>query len=100
LAQNTWGQGYASEAAKACVDFAFSKLALDELVSFCFADNMASRAVMKRIGMVRDLKGDFDHPALPEGHDLRCHFLYRYTRAAHERGYGAYGNRSGVRPLK
>jgi hypothetical protein len=32
---------------------------------------------MEKIGLVRDPAGDFDHPALPEGHRLRPHVLYR-----------------------
>jgi hypothetical protein len=35
---------------------------------------------MERIGMRRDLAGDFDHPALPAGHALRPHVLYRLRR--------------------
>jgi hypothetical protein len=32
---------------------------------------------MERLGMRRDPADDFDHPALPEGHPLRSHVLYR-----------------------
>jgi hypothetical protein len=32
---------------------------------------------MEKIGMTRDVDGDFDHPALEEGHPLRPHILYR-----------------------
>ena len=32
--------------------------------------------------MRRDPEGDFDHPALPAGHPLRRHVLYRIDRAA------------------
>jgi RimJ/RimL family protein N-acetyltransferase len=39
--------------------------------------NTRSQAVMERIGMVRDVDGDFDHPLLPEGSPLRRHVLYR-----------------------
>jgi hypothetical protein len=34
---------------------------------------------MGRIGMVRDVDGDFDHPLLPEGSPLRRHVLYRIS---------------------
>jgi len=33
--------------------------------------------VMRRLGMTRDPADDFDHPALPPGHRLRRHVLYR-----------------------
>jgi hypothetical protein len=36
-----------------------------------------SQAVMRRIGMVRDVAADFDHPALPAESPLRRHVLYR-----------------------
>jgi hypothetical protein len=32
---------------------------------------------MQRIGMTRTEADDFDHPALPAGHPLRRHVLYR-----------------------
>jgi hypothetical protein len=32
---------------------------------------------MEKIGLTRDLAGDFDHPGIPEGHPLRPHVLYR-----------------------
>lgn len=72
-----WGRGYATEAASAVLDFAFSRLRLSEVVAFTAVTNVRSRAVMERLGMVRG--GDFDHPALPEGHRLRRHVLYRKT---------------------
>jgi RimJ/RimL family protein N-acetyltransferase len=40
-------------------------------------ENLRSRAVMERLGMRRDPAEDFDHPALPDGHRLRRHVLYR-----------------------
>jgi RimJ/RimL family protein N-acetyltransferase len=77
LGAEHWGRGYATEAAKACLDFGFSQLALREIVSFTVPANLRSRAVMERVGMRRDAGGDFEHPALPEGHRLRRHVLYR-----------------------
>jgi RimJ/RimL family protein N-acetyltransferase len=77
LARESWGQGYASEAARAAAAFAFAELELDELVSFTTTANARSRAVMERIGMTHDPADDFDHPALPEGHEQRPHVLYR-----------------------
>jgi RimJ/RimL family protein N-acetyltransferase len=43
--------------------------------------NQRSTAVMERIGMVRDMDGDFDHPGVPEDHPaLIRHALYRLSR--------------------
>ena len=76
-----WNHGYATEAAKASLQFGFEQLGLDEIVSFTVADNLASRRVMEKIGMSRDTEGDFEHPALAEGHPLRPHILYRKQRS-------------------
>jgi RimJ/RimL family protein N-acetyltransferase len=81
LSRASWGHGYASEAARAVVSFAFDALALHELVSFTVPGNTRSRAVMERLGMRRDPSGDFDHPQLPVGHPLRRHVLYRLRPA-------------------
>ncbi len=77
LAATAWGQGYATEAARAALGFGFERCGLEEVVSFTSAGNRRSRAVMERIGMRRDAEGDFDHPWIPAGHPLRRHVLYR-----------------------
>ena len=80
LAHEHWGSGYASEAARAALDFGFRSLALDQIVSFTTPANWRSRRVMDRIGMCRTPADDFDHPAIPDGHPLRRHVLYRIDR--------------------
>ena len=50
-------------------------LGIPELVAFTFVGNGRSRRVMQKLGMT--CVGEFDHPALPEGHPLRRHALYR-----------------------
>lgn len=77
LARAAWGQGYATEAARAAARFAAERLERDELVAFTVPHNLRSRAVMERLGMRRDPEGDFEHPRLPVGHSLRRHVLYR-----------------------
>jgi ribosomal-protein-alanine N-acetyltransferase len=79
LARSSWGWGYASEAARRALAFAFDDLGLAEVVSFAGAANLRSQAVMERIGMTRDTADDFDHPLLEEGHPLRRHVLWRMT---------------------
>jgi len=86
LARRHWGKGYASEAARASLDYGFSTLGLTEIVSFAVAANMRSRRVMERIGMTHEPDGDFDHPNLPVGHACRRHAFYRITAAAHANG--------------
>lgn len=85
LAFDAWGRGYASEAARACLAHGFSTFDFNEVVSFTARQNARSIAVMERIGMSRDRAGDFDHPALTDGHPLRRHALYRIGRQT-ERG--------------
>ena len=80
LARAHWGQGYASEAARAALEFGFETLPFDGYVSFTSAGNARSRAVMARIGMTRDPAADFMHPSLFESHPLAAHVLYRITR--------------------
>jgi len=77
LAYDCWGQGLASEGARAVVRHAFERLRLPSLVSFTTTANLRSRRVMEKIGMVHDPSGDFDHPRLAEDHPLRRHVLYR-----------------------
>lgn len=80
LARPYWGQGLATEAARAVLDHAFGPLALDEIVSFTATTNLRSQRVMQKLGMHHDPADDFDHPALLEGHRLRRHVLYRIKR--------------------
>lgn len=80
LAARHWGKGYASEGAAACLEHGFGALGLAEIVSFTVPANEPSWKVMRRIGMTRNEADDFDHPALPEGHPLRRHLLYRKKR--------------------
>jgi RimJ/RimL family protein N-acetyltransferase len=72
-----WNRGYATEGARTVLEFGFRSLQLDEIVSFTVPANRRSRRVMEKIGMIHSPADDFDHPALPEGHPLRRHVLYR-----------------------
>jgi RimJ/RimL family protein N-acetyltransferase len=74
LATQFWGRGYATEAARACVAFAFDQAGLLEIVSMTVPENIRSRRVMERLGMTHAPADDFDHPTLP---DHRRHVLYR-----------------------
>ncbi|MGI8334944.1 GNAT family N-acetyltransferase [Actinomadura scrupuli] len=79
LVRPGWGHGYASEAARRALGFAFDDLGLGEVVSFTTRANLRSQAVMERIGMTHDPADDFDHPLLEEGHPFRPHVLWRMT---------------------
>jgi len=80
LARGAWGLGYATEAARATLGFAFGTLRLGALVSLTAATNTRSRAVMARIGMTHDPASDFAHPRLAADHPLSAHVTYRLSR--------------------
>lgn len=50
LAPEHWGNGYATEAARALVDFGFRELKLHRISSWCIAENAASVRVLERLG--------------------------------------------------
>ncbi|MFK7964425.1 MAG: GNAT family N-acetyltransferase [Burkholderiaceae bacterium] len=77
-----WGQGYATEAARRALDFAFDELTVAEVVSFTALPNKRSQAVMKRLGM-HDTGENFDHPMVAAETGLRKHVLYRILSDVH-----------------
>ncbi|MDR3686607.1 MAG: GNAT family N-acetyltransferase [Coriobacteriia bacterium] len=72
-----WGRGYATQAARAVLDFGFRAAGLEEIVAFTATCNLRSRAVMERLGMTIDPRDDFEHPLVEDGSPLRAHVLYR-----------------------
>ncbi|HHT9802720.1 TPA: GNAT family N-acetyltransferase [Legionella pneumophila] len=76
-----WNQGYATEAAKAVLDYAFRKLDLGEVVSFTSVLNKPSIRVMQKIGLHTNSEDDFDNTKVPLGSQLIRHVLYRLKRA-------------------
>ena len=85
LSADHWGQGLATEEARAVLRHAFEVLQLHSLVSFTVPANTRSRRVMEKLGMIHNPADDFDHPNLPEGHPLRRHVLYRLRRSERAR---------------
>lgn len=79
IAYNHWGKGYASEGAKAALEYGFRQIGLKEIFACTPVLNQRSQFVMRRIGMHHNAKSDFDHPKLTEGHPLRRHVLYRIS---------------------
>jgi RimJ/RimL family protein N-acetyltransferase len=75
-----WGQGYAREAAQASLDWGWANLDAPLISAITTLANERSRGLMVRLGMVRVLEGDFDHPKA-EG-ALKRHLLYRIGRPA------------------
>jgi len=52
LARPFWGQGYASEAARVLVDWAYAHPAIYRVWASCDAENMASARVLEKAGLV------------------------------------------------
>jgi len=86
LAREHWGAGIAPEAAERALRFGFGEAGLDEIVSFTSQANAPSRRVMEKLGMQHDPADDFEHPSVAEGSHLRCHVLYRLSRAQWKAG--------------
>ncbi len=82
LPRAAWDRGFATEAARAALEFAFKHLALREVIAIAVPSNEASLRVMQRLSMLRDATGDFEHPRVEAGHPLRRHVLYRTAAPA------------------
>lgn len=74
LAKESWGKGYATEGAAACLAHGFNKLGLQDVYSFTAAINTPSKNVMVKIGM--DFVKQFDHPRVEADSPLKTHDLY------------------------
>jgi RimJ/RimL family protein N-acetyltransferase len=71
LRRDHWRRGYATEAARACMDYAFHDLGVDKVVSLIRPENTPSRRVAERNGM--RVERQVMHDQLP-------HLLYVMTR--------------------
>ncbi len=54
LAPEHWGRGYATEAARAVVDYGFAQLGLHRVTGWCIAENVASAHVLEKLGMLQE----------------------------------------------
>ncbi|HEV7304896.1 GNAT family N-acetyltransferase [Ensifer sp.] len=82
LARPFWRQGYALEAASACLAYGWTTLKLSEVIGYTSAINAPSRRLMERLGMRSEPAEDFEDTTVPEGNALRPHVLYRIRRPA------------------
>lgn len=77
LGSQYWGNGYAPEGAKAALEYGFRQCGLQEIIAFTVPANQRSIRVMEKIGLKRDMSGDFLHPELEPGHRLSQHILFK-----------------------
>lgn len=75
LRKEFWNHGYATEAARACLDFAFQRAGLSEVYSFTSLLNLPSQKVMQKLGM--EFVKEFDNEKVPADSPLHRHVLYR-----------------------
>jgi [ribosomal protein S5]-alanine N-acetyltransferase len=75
LNKENWGQGLATEAALASLQYGFENLHLTEIYAFTAKINLRSERVMQKIGMV--YLQDFAHPLVENNSPLQIHRLYR-----------------------
>lgn len=80
LRHDCWGQGYAREAAEACLAWAWANLKVHRIVAITVPANSRSWGLMERLGMTRRADMDFDHPHFAPGHRLRGHITYTAER--------------------
>jgi len=74
-----WGKGYATEGAKAMLQFGFRQFGFTKVYAFTSLLNVASERVMQKSGMVRE--GEFNHSRVPQTHPLCPHVLYSITNS-------------------
>jgi RimJ/RimL family protein N-acetyltransferase len=78
ISQAHWGNGYATEAAKAALRDGFERLGLSEIVSFTAAGNDRSIRVMKKLHMHSNHQDDFLHPLVTQI-SLKRQVLYKLS---------------------
>ena len=78
LREDSWGHGYARDAAEACLTLGFSRFGLERIVAFTIRQNHASWGLMQRLGMIR--ASELDH--LVDGYpsDIADTIVYKIDR--------------------
>lgn len=54
LQPTSWNQGYATEAVNRVIDFSFTDLELHRIEAGCAVENIASRRVLEKVGMIKE----------------------------------------------
>jgi RimJ/RimL family protein N-acetyltransferase len=86
LARRFWGNGYATEGARAALSYAFAALRKERVISLIHPGNRASIRVAERLG--ERLAGRIDH----FGREMLCYGVDRESHAARERlGVSSFG---------
>lgn len=59
LHPDAWGKGYATEVARAALAYGFDRLEMDLIFAITLPDNVASQAVMERLGLTYRRRVDY-----------------------------------------
>lgn len=78
LKKECWNQGYATEGAKACLEYGFTNIGLDTIYSVAPEINIKSQLIMKKIGM--QYQKTFSHPKLKDYTKLQDCALYKISK--------------------
>jgi RimJ/RimL family protein N-acetyltransferase len=78
--EDVWGQGYAREAASACLDWAWARAQCERIFAITVMSNTPSWGLMLRLGMRRREDLDFHHPNFPPDHPLAPHITYEIEK--------------------
>lgn len=78
LSSQFWGKGYATEGARACLDYAFNHLKMTEIYSVAVISNKSSFRVMEKIGMKKI--DTFIHPSIANDHPLQPCNCYKIEK--------------------
>lgn len=77
LKKAAWGKGFATEGAKACLDYGLNQINLKSVVAIAPELNLKSQQVMKKIGMTKS--GTFLHPAIKDGNPLKKCVVFKIS---------------------
>ena len=75
IKKDEWSKGYATEAAKAYLQYGFETLKFYKGYSFTSAINVKSEKLRQKIDMTK--AGEFDHPNIPFVNALSRHAVYK-----------------------
>jgi RimJ/RimL family protein N-acetyltransferase len=78
LGREFWRQGYATEAAKAMIDYAFDTCKITKICACTVEDNQASRKTMERLGM--QYVDTFSFPGIEVSNPCSSHVLYELSK--------------------
>ncbi len=77
LQQESWNNGFATEGALKCLQYAWKNFNFENIYSITALKNSPSENVMQKIGMER--QGTFEHSLIKEGHWLKTELYYKIS---------------------